>query len=60
MKRKKRAKVKPIELRDEWHEEVITLAFDAFRICIGMEPKKYSSEHIIDWIRGMPSNKKKK
>lgn len=34
-------------------QELIARGFDAFRICVGIKPKQYSSRQVIDWINFM-------
>lgn len=35
------------------HEFAVCIAFDAFRICLGQEPKNFTLEEIIRWMRTM-------
>lgn len=37
------------------HEWAFSLAFDAFRICMGMAPKHFTREQIISWISVGPN-----
>lgn len=32
----------------------ICMAFDAFRICLGGEPKNFTRRQVLNWIRRMP------
>ena len=29
----------------------IAMAFEAFRICLGLKPRKYSKEQVIRWMK---------
>lgn len=33
------------------HEFMITMAMDAFRLCIGNKPRNHSLEDVIRWMR---------
>lgn len=32
-------------------EQAVTIGFDAFRLCVGIKPKKYNRNQVIRWIR---------
>lgn len=39
-------------------EESVAIGFDAVRVCVGINPKQYTVDQIILWMRMMTENNK--
>ena len=45
------------ERNDEAKDFSIVMAFEAFRICLGLRPRNHSPEHVLLWMRCILENK---